>query len=142
MTFDQLFQRLDQLLRERSADFEEMRRLVAEIQKAKEVCRWLDSAQDRLYASIASGHLKVLQHLEAGDIEQAKEEAAAAVAWFHLRFRAFQPDSAGRFPQITDVFARISGVAEQSATLRGALARPDIDSQFSPGGKSNDAPIR
>src|SRR5689334_10223178 len=93
MMFEELFGKLEDLLLSQSTDFVEMRRILSEIQKTRDVMRWLDEAQDRLYASIASGHLKVLEKLETGDIEQAKKEAAAAIAWFHLRFRGFQPDA-------------------------------------------------
>ena len=138
MKFDELFGQLEKLLLSQSTDFVGMRRVLYEIQKTRDVMRWLDEAQDRLYASIASGHLKVLQHLEAGDIEKAKQEAAAAIAWFHLRFRGFQPDATGRCPQVSEVFQHIAEVAEQSPSLRDALQKPsqEIAAEFSPGGKN------
>lgn len=135
MKIEEQLERLDILLGEGSTDFDEMRRTLAEIRKSEQILRWMDSAQDGLYASIASGHLKVLQHLEAGDVEKAKEEAAAAIAWFHHRFAYFQPDTTGRIPQVSEVFKGISQVAEKSAKLREALQRPDVASEFSPAGK-------
>lgn len=137
MKFEELFGQLEKLLLSRSTDFEEMRRILYEIQKTRDVTRWLDDAQDRLYASIASGHLKVLQHLEAGDIQKAKDEAAAAIAWFRLRFQGFQPDATGRCSQISEVLQRVAEVAEQSPALQDALQKRDeeIASEFSPGGK-------
>ncbi len=137
MKFEELFGQLEKLILSQSTDFVAMRRLLYEIQRTRDISRWLDDAQDRLYASIASGHLKILQHLEAGDIEKAKLEAAAAIAWFHLRFRGFQPDATGRCPQISEVFQQVAKVAEQSPALREALQKPgeEIASEFSPGGK-------
>ena len=137
MKFEELFEQLDNLLLSGSNDFTEMRRLLGEIQKTRDVFRWLDSAQDGLYASIASGHLKVLEYLEAGQPEKAKQEAAAAVPWFHLRFRGFQPDDTGQLRRISEVFERVAKVAEQSPSLREALQKPgqDIASEFSPGGR-------
>ncbi len=142
MKFEQQLEHLDTLLRERSADFDEMRRTLTEIRKSRELQRFMETAQDRLYASIATGHLRVLQHLETGDIERAKQEAAAAVAWFHHRFEGFQPNPSGRFPQITEVFQSISEIAKGSATLREALKRREIAFAFSPGGKTNEDPLR
>lgn len=142
MTFEEHFERLDMLLRERSSEFDEMRRVLAEIRKSEEFVRLMGPAQDRLYASIASGHLKVLQHLETGDIDKAKEEAAAAVAWFHHRFEYYQPDRTGQIPQVTEVFQHISEVAKLSLKLREALQTRNISFAFSPGGKTNDNPVR
>jgi hypothetical protein len=137
MQLEQLIDQLDKLLLSQSTDFAEMRRILHEIQKTRDVYRWMDSAQDRLYASIASGHLKVLQHLEEGQLKNAKKEAAAAVAWFYLRFQACEHDTNDRIPQISEVFHRVAQVAEHSPALREALQKPReaIASEFSPGGR-------
>lgn len=137
MKFEELFEKLDKLIIDKSTDYTEMRRLLQGIWDTKEVFRWLDDAQDRLYASIASGHLKVLHNLELGNIEQAKEEAAAAIAWFHLRFQGSHSDMASRCPQIAETLQRIDEEAVRNETLRRVLQRPPdkIVSEFSPGGE-------
>lgn len=138
MKFEESFAELDRLLANESKDFVEMRRLLQEIWHTKEVFRWLDKAQDRLYASIASGHLKVLHNLEAGDIEGAKREAAAAIAWFHLRFNLTPPVMASQCPEIVETLRKIGDEAAQCPALRAALQKPsrEIADQFSPGGES------
>jgi hypothetical protein len=139
MKLEQLIGQLDKLLLSQSNDFAEMRRLLHEIQKTRDVYRWMDSAQDGLYASIASGHLKVLQHLEEGQLKNAKREAAAAVAWFYHRFQAFEHDTNERMPQVEEVFHRVAEVAKHSPVLREVLQKPgeEIASEFFPGGRKH-----
>ena len=69
MKFEKLFEDLDTQLKQRSTDFDKMRSLLAQVKETRDVCRWLDSAQDQLYASIAFSHLKVLSYLEEGKLD-------------------------------------------------------------------------
>src|SRR5207247_1084546 len=131
------FNELDRHLESRSTDFEEMRRLLAQLKETKDVSKWLDSAQDQLYASIASAHLKVLSYLEDGNIDEAKREACAAIRWFQLRFHFFSPEANGRIPKIVETFNGIAALAEKSAALRAVLKMSDdeVSAKFSPGGR-------
>jgi hypothetical protein len=121
MKFEDHFNDLDRLLLAKSTDYEKMRAILQEIRRSHEFVRMMEPAQDRLYASIARGHRKVLVHLEAGDSNAAMREAAKAVAWFFVRFQGDQPTSIPQFPHIEGELRAVRELAGRNEILREAV---------------------
>ena len=121
MRFENQFNELDQLLRSRSTDYERMRAILQAIRQSHEFVRMMVPAQDRLYASIARGHRKVLAHLESGDSSAAMREAAKALAWFLVRFRYDDPAAMTEFPHIAEDLRAARELAARSEVLGEAV---------------------
>ncbi len=119
----EIFARLETLIEERPDDIAQLRDAVKRIRTSYEI---LEYAQGHIYASIASRHLKVLRHLEAGRVEDGLREAAVAIAWFHHRFsndvKEHSESVAKRFPEILEVFRNISDELKHSKALQSAMA--------------------
>ena len=121
MRFEDQFNELDQLLLSRSTDYERMRATLQAIRQSHEFVRMMAPAQDKLYASIARGHRKVLVHLEAGDSTAAMREAAKAIAWFLSRFRNGDPAAMTEFPHIAEDLRAARDLAARSEVLSEAV---------------------
>jgi len=120
MRFEDQFNELDQLLLSHSTDYERMRGTLQAIRKSHEFVRMMAPAQDKLYASIARGHRKVLVHLEAGDSASAMREAAKAIAWFLRRFQ-YDPRALTEFPHIAEDLRAARDLASRSEVLSEAI---------------------
>jgi hypothetical protein len=121
MAFEDSFDELDRMLLAKSTDYGKMRAVVQEMRRVHEIARFLEPAQDNLYASIAHGHRKALAYLEAGDTEAAKREMAGAVSWFVRRFGSFDPASLAKAPKVLEELRAVRELAERSNVLREAL---------------------
>lgn len=115
------FDTLDRMIRERSSDAKQMREIFDLIRRTYDATRFLDVAQDNLYAAIARGHRKVLTHLEAGDAAAALHEAAKAVAWFHFRFQGYDPSVMTKYPHIAEELRAVRELVARSEVLREAV---------------------
>jgi hypothetical protein len=117
------FANLDKLIGERSGDVKQMRDILDSIRSNYDIARFMGEAQDKLYASIARGHRKVLVHLEAGDSSDAMREAAKAIAWFHLRFQHANPSALTKYPHIAEELLAVRELAARSEILRDAVSK-------------------
>ena len=123
MTFKKDSDELDQMLLSHSTDYDKMRAKVQKLRQSQEFVRMMGSAQDKLYASIARGHRKVLVNLENGDSAAAAREAAKVVAWFHLRFQGDDPGSISAFPHIAKELLAVRELLIRSEILREAVSK-------------------
>src|SRR5688572_11420859 len=123
MPLEDDFDELDRMLLAMSTDYEKMRTTLQAIREAKELARMMGPAQDRLYASIARGHRKVLGHLKAADTAAATREAAKAVAWFYVRFQGDDCGTMDRFPHIAEELRAVRELAANSEILREAISK-------------------
>lgn len=93
--FEDDFNKLDQMLSEKSCEYEKMLAALNKIRSRREFAQMMMPAQDRLYAAIARGHRKVFKHLKARNIGAATRESAKVIAWFYIRFQGDDPDEPG-----------------------------------------------
>lgn len=127
MAFEESFDELDQMLLAKSTDYEKMRAVVQEMRRVHEVARFLEPAQDNLYASIAHGHRKALAYLESGDTQAAKREIAGAVSWLVRRFQGLSPLALAKAPKVVEELQAAGELAEHSEVLREALKNQSYD---------------
>jgi hypothetical protein len=124
MDFEDRFDELDRMLLSKTTDHEKMRAALREMRASREIARFMGPAQDRLYASIARGHRKVLEHLEAGETAAAAHTAAKAIAWFYVRFQGIDPTTTPKNPEIANELREVQELAGRSEVLRKALGNP------------------
>ncbi|MBM3840858.1 MAG: hypothetical protein FJ398_23465 [Verrucomicrobia bacterium] len=123
MAFEDDFDTLDRLLLAKSTDYEKMHATLQAIRRLKEFAQMMSPAQDRLYASVARGHRKVLGHLEVGDVAAATREATKAVAWFYVRFQGDDPNAMTQCPEVAEELLKVRAFAARSETLREAIGK-------------------
>ena len=124
--FEDDFNELDQMLSEKSCEYEKMRIALSKIRSGREFARMMMPAQDRLYAAIARGHRKVFNHLKARNVGAATRESAKIIAWFYIRFQGDDPDEPSmmaRCPQIAEEVRAVREMAARSELLRDAISK-------------------
>jgi hypothetical protein len=124
--FEDDFNELDQMLSEKSCDYEKMRSALNKIRSRQEFARLMMPAQDRLYAAIARGHRKVFDHLKAQNFGAAIRESAKVIAWFYIRFQGDDPDEPSmmaRCPEIAEEVRAVRDIAARSELLREAISK-------------------
>ena len=121
------FDLLDKLIRERSSDVKQMRQLLGLIRRMYGGARFMDEAQDKLYASVTQRPRNILARLDAGDSETATREAAKAIAWFYVRFQGDDLAAMTKYPHIADELRAVRDLAARNEIVRDEVVHAKGD---------------